>query len=83
MNLLIALIILIFIVAVLSLCLWVTRKSRFGKGSPTSMGQFVGEQLLLMNKDQQRAMEEVIYQREDKRKEDDEGDDVCGGGVEE
>ncbi|MFH1943649.1 MAG: hypothetical protein ABIL68_16230 [bacterium] len=76
MNFIITLIILIFIIAVLSLCLWVTRKSRFGKGSPTAMGQFVGEQLLLVNKDQRRAVEEVIYQREDKRKEDDEGEDV-------
>lgn len=70
MNFIITLIILIFIIAVLSLYLWVTRKSRFGKGSPTSMGQFVGEQLLLVNKDQRRAVEEVIYQREDERRED-------------
>ncbi len=52
------------------------RNARLVKGSPTAMGQFVGEQLLLVNKDQRRAVDEVIYQREDERKEDDEGDDV-------
>ena len=75
MNMIIAIIIVVLILIVLALCAWITGKSRFGKGSPTARGQFVGETLLLLNKDQQRASEHVIYQREDKKNQDDEGDD--------
>jgi len=72
----VAVLIIVLALGILALCAWVLAKPRFGKGSPTAMGQFVGEQLLLVNKNQRRAVEEVIYQREDERKEDDEGDDV-------
>jgi hypothetical protein len=64
------------ILILVALCAWVIVKPPFGGSSPSARGQFVGETLLLVNKDQQRAMEHVIYQKEDKQKQDDAGDDT-------
>jgi len=72
----VAVLIIVLALGILALCAWVIVKPRFGNGLPTAMGQFVGEQLLLVNKNQQRAVENMIYQREDKEREDNEGDDV-------
>ena len=64
---------LVFVLALmlglLALFVWIVVKPPWGKGSPTALGQFVGEQLLLVNKDKQRAVEDMIYQKEDKKKE--------------